>query len=65
MTVHEYYKQARSLGAFRAVDCLMLARQAAALDEAKYVSVPPASVGVEVMPDGSAPVILSFGIKVF
>lgn len=65
MDVKSYYRHCRSIGNYRAVDALALAREAAALDEANYVTVPPASAGVEVMPDGTSPIILSFGIKVY
>lgn len=65
MDFKAYYRHCRRIGTYRAVDAIALARQAAALDEANYVTTPPASVGVEVMPDGSSPIILSFGIKVY
>lgn len=65
MNVQSYYRHARSLGAFRAVDALNLARQAAALDEAARISVPPALVHYEVMPDGNDLVKLSFAVKVY
>lgn len=32
MTVRRYYRHARSLGKFRAIDCLAIARKCAALD---------------------------------
>ncbi len=31
-TIQDYYKHARSLGSFRAIDCLRIARDAAALE---------------------------------
>jgi hypothetical protein len=65
MNVKAYYRHARSIGNYKAVDALALARQAATLDETRRVSIPPATVGLEVLPDGSNPIILSFGIKVF
>lgn len=34
MTTSEYYKHLRKLGAFKAADCLAMAREAAALDQA-------------------------------
>ncbi|QWY83624.1 hypothetical protein [Rhizobium phage RHph_X2_26] len=65
MTARDYYRHARSLGSFRAIDALRLAREAASLDEKARVSVPPATVAREVMPDGTAPVNLSFGVTVY
>jgi len=67
MTVKDYYSHTRSLGAFTAEDCLRLAREAAALDAAAAAKkVPPSSLAsYEVMPDGSAPIRLSFSVKVF
>ena len=65
MTARDYFKHARSIGNFRAIDAWDLAKEAAEMDWNSYKPTPPASVGVEFMPDGSAPVALSFGIKVF
>ena len=65
MTATEYFRHARSLGAFRAVDALALAREAAALDEAHRIATPPAQVWHEVNPDGSGRVSLSAGVLVF
>lgn len=65
MTTKEYYKHVRGLGSFRAIDALRLAREAAKLDDAAYVSIPPSTVAREVMPDGSAPIHLSFGVSVY
>jgi len=67
MTVLSYYRHARLLGNFRAIDCLAMARQAAALDEASRRArlPPPGAASYETMPDGSGLVRLSFSIKVF
>lgn len=67
MNTQEYFAHTRSIGPFKASDCLRLAREAAELDRlaAVRVSVPPATVSREVLHDGSNPVHLSFGIKVF
>lgn len=67
MDTQEYYRHARSLGAFPAADCLALAKQAAALDEAAQVRriPPPGTVFYEVAPGAAAPLKLSFCIKVF
>ena len=46
MTIHAYYRHARSLGAFRAVDAMALARQAHALDVAAAANRRPAWVEV-------------------
>jgi hypothetical protein len=67
MNARQYFTHARSLAAFRAEDALALAREAAELDRiaaAKRVA-PPAVVSYEVLPDATALVNLSFGIKVF
>jgi hypothetical protein len=37
MTTLEYYKHLRKLGAFKAADCLAMAREAAALDQAAEI----------------------------
>jgi hypothetical protein len=60
MNATAYYRHIRSLGPFRAIEALALAREAAALD-AKAVR--PASPDVVAVEDGC--VFLSFGIKVF
>jgi hypothetical protein len=67
MSAAEYFKHARSLGAFSAADCLELARQAAALDEAAQArkSVPFVDVSCETLPDGSGLVKLSNSVRVF
>lgn len=70
MNVREYYKHNRSLGNFRAQDCLMLAREAAALDaaaaERANASRPgPSQVSWETLPDGSAPARFNPPIYVF
>lgn len=67
MNANEYFKHARNLGAFRAEDCLALAREAAALDEAAEAKrlAPPSSECREVLHDGSNELKLSFAIKVF
>ena len=61
MTVHAYYRHARSLGPFRAVDCLRLAREAHALDGAAAANRRPAWVEVSAE-DGCK---LSRAIRVF
>lgn len=67
MTVRAYYQHIRSLGPFRAVDALRVAREAAALDDARRLreTVPFVTVSYEVWPDGSAPLRLGGGIRVF
>ncbi len=61
MTAANYYHHIRTLGPFRAIEALALAREAAALDAAKpRVSPGPTLVCWE---DGE--VRLSFSIKVF
>lgn len=67
MDVQQYFKHARSIGAFRAQDALALAREAADLDraaEAKRIP-PPALVAREVVFDNGDAVTLSFAVKVF
>lgn len=64
MTAQAYYRHARALGAFPAHEALRLARVAAALDDARPVA-PPSLASVELLPDGTAPVRLSFAVKVF
>jgi hypothetical protein len=67
MNAQEYFKHARGLGAFTAEDCLSLAREAAALDEAAAAKriAPPATVAREVVLDNGDAITLSFGVKVF
>jgi hypothetical protein len=67
MNEQQYYRHARSLGAFSAQDALALAREAAELDRAAAAKriAPPAVVAREVMPDDSAPIHLSFGVTVY
>jgi hypothetical protein len=67
MNTREYFKVARAIGPFKASDCIELARIAAELDEAAAIRkmCPPATVSCETMPDETAPVNLSFGIKVY
>lgn len=67
MNAQDYYRHARTLGAFSAHECFALAREAAALDNAARVknSVPFVTISCEVLPDESNPLTLSFGIKVF
>jgi len=71
-TVREHYRHARSLGAFRAVDCLRIARAAAELDRTSAearTAVRVASCWTtayrETWPDGSAPIRLTDGVRVF
>jgi hypothetical protein len=66
-TTHEYYHHARRLGAFSAEDCLELARQAAALDQAAATKkiVTPMIAWHEVLPDGSSMLRASDGITVY
>lgn len=71
MTVTDYYRHIRALGAFPAADCLRMAREAVALDESaalrewKRTNPGPQGVCWETMPDGSAPIRLSFMILAF
>jgi hypothetical protein len=69
MDTRDYFKHIRSLGAFPAAGALALAREAAALDKARdekrAIAAGPSIAAYEVMPDGTAPVRLSFGIKVY
>jgi hypothetical protein len=67
MTVREYYRHARALAAFPAADCLRMARQAVALDEASRLShlPPPGAASWEAMPNGDGAIRLSFSVKVF
>ncbi len=69
MNACNYFKHIRSLGDFPASAALELAREAAALDMAAKnrhaAAVGAEFVAREVMPDDSAPIGLSFGIKVF
>lgn len=55
MTTTEYFKHARSLGAFTAEDCIELARQAAELDRVAELNkvAKPVVVWYEVNPDGT------------
>jgi hypothetical protein len=54
-TPAEYFKHARSLGAFKASDCLALAREAAELDSLALAKKAPAPTVAwhEVNPDGT------------
>jgi len=69
MNTQDYFRIARSLGAFSAADCLALAREAAELDRAAAARAASAAgpdvVAVETLPDGSGAVRLSFGVKVY
>lgn len=67
MDAKGYFRHIRSLGAFRAIDAIKLAREAAALDRAAAAKRAPGYdvVAREVMPDGGDPLHLSFGIKVY
>lgn len=69
MQAQQYFRHIRNLGPFKASDAIRLAREAAELDrasvEAQYVTVPPATVSRETLHDGTDPIHLSFGIKVF
>lgn len=67
MGIKEYFKHARSLGAFTATECLSMARQAAELDrKAEIASVSqPTLASYEVMPDGSGFIKLSDSVKVY
>lgn len=55
MNTAQYFKQARSLGAFTAESCIALARQAAELDRAAELKkvAQPVVVWYEVNPDGT------------
>lgn len=63
--VKDYYAHARALGEFTASQCLDLARQAAKMDIDGMPIIPAAITSREVLHDGSDPVTLSFGIKVY
>jgi hypothetical protein len=67
MDAKAYFRHIRSLGAFRAIDAIKLAREAAALDHAAAAKRAPGPevVAREVMPDNSNPLRLSFGVKVY
>ena len=71
MSVSSYYRHLRSITGMRgrAVECIALAREAEALDEAsrqrKAAERRPDMVSVEVLPDGSNPIRLSRGVLVF
>lgn len=67
MNTAQYFKHARSLGAFTSEDCLELARQASSLDlvaEQKKVAA-PVLVWHETLPDGSGKLKFSNGITVY
>lgn len=67
MNAAQYFQTARSLGAFRAEDCLALAREAAELDRAAELRKIPAPVVVwyELLPDGSGKAKFSNGVTVY
>lgn len=65
MTKIDYYEHIRNLGNFPALASWNMAKQAEALDIQARVSVPPATVSREVMPNGSCAIHLSFGVNVF
>jgi hypothetical protein len=67
MNAQTYFRHIRSLGAFRAIDAIAMAREAAALNEAAAAkrSPVPEIVAREVMHDGSNALHLSFGVKVY
>lgn len=67
MQTADYYRHARSIGPFRAVDALAMAREAAKIDEAAAARkiAPRSIVHYEVMPDGSAMVRSSLGVTVY
>ena len=67
MNTTQYFKQARSLGAFTAEDCIALARQAAELDRAAELKRLPQPVVVwtECLPDGSGSLKFSNGVTVY
>ncbi len=68
MSVREYYQHARSLGAFRAVDCLRVARDAAAAEWAASMRLAanrgPSAASWERI-GNEQPIKLSFSIKVY
>ena len=66
-TVKSYYRHTRALAAIPAVDALTLARAAFALDRSADAAriAPPAVVSRESLHDGSNPLTLSYGIKVY
>lgn len=67
MTARNYYQHIRSLGSFRAVDAIELAREAEMLDKSAEMRrvTPPPTISRETLADGSNPINLSFGIRVF
>lgn len=67
MNTDQYFKHARSLGAFTAEDCLELARQAAELDRAAELKkfTAPVVVWHETLPDGSGKLKFSNGVTVY
>ena len=66
MNVKDYFKHARSIGAFSAKDCLELARRAHALDvDSELKKLPrPIVVWYEVNPDGTR-MKISNGVTVY
>lgn len=68
MTIADYYRHARSLANFRAIDCINLARQAMELDRQtaakRTISAGPDAVSVEVQAN-CEPLRLSRSINVF
>lgn len=70
LTVTDYYRHIRALGPFPAAECLRMAHEAVALDDAAQAKRDadrggPRGVCWESMPDGSDPVRLSFTVLAF
>jgi hypothetical protein len=68
LSTKDYYNHIRGLDArIPANAALDLAREAVELDRraAERKTAPPTLVCVETLPDGSAPIRLSFSVKVF
>lgn len=70
LSTKDYYDHIRGLDARIPASAAMdLAREAVELDrraaERKAAATPPSLVFVETLPDGSAPIRLSFSVKVF
>lgn len=66
MSTVKYFRHARSMGAFTARECLILAREAAELDRAaeRKKVIRPIVAGYEVNPDGTR-AKFSLGITVY
>lgn len=67
MTTAQYFSHIRSLGAFPAAGALELARKAVEMDNKAAAKCSPSTAVVwhEILPDGSVPLKLSHGVKVY